>query len=273
MFLDRSPSRIKIARGGSGIDINLSIQFILNCGTEVAGSCHGGSASGAYQFVHDYGSIPYDTCQPYLACSSDSDWGFCANADTSCNPSNVCKTCTMKLVPSLHPFDQICREIDHYPNTTIAEYGTIRLQDEQSAESVMDKVKAELFARGPVAAEVNGKELHTYQGGVYVNETASQKTTHIVAIVGWGELEDGRSFWVCRNSWGQAWGEMGYFRLLAGANVLGIEHSIAWATPGVFSTSNFPCNEGGENCGPSHHHYLDPSVDASVLQERLSLYR
>ena len=36
--------RIKISRGAENIgpDINLSIQFILNCGSEVAGSCHGG---------------------------------------------------------------------------------------------------------------------------------------------------------------------------------------------------------------------------------------
>ncbi len=43
--------RIKIARGAKGPDINVAIQYILNCGTDVAGSCHGGSASGTYQFV------------------------------------------------------------------------------------------------------------------------------------------------------------------------------------------------------------------------------
>ena len=37
--------RIKIARNAAGDDINLSIQFILNCGTEMAGSCHGGYVS------------------------------------------------------------------------------------------------------------------------------------------------------------------------------------------------------------------------------------
>ena len=38
--------RIKIARGGVGDDINLSIQYVLNCGGGVAGSCWGGSHSG-----------------------------------------------------------------------------------------------------------------------------------------------------------------------------------------------------------------------------------
>lgn len=43
--------RIKIARNAQGDDINLSIQFILNCGTESAGSCHGGYVSVYYHHL------------------------------------------------------------------------------------------------------------------------------------------------------------------------------------------------------------------------------
>merc|ERR1712205_301534 len=42
--------RIKIARKGKGIDINLSVQHVLNCGN--VGSCHGGSVDGVYQWLH-----------------------------------------------------------------------------------------------------------------------------------------------------------------------------------------------------------------------------
>jgi len=80
--------------GDVGPDINLSIQYLLNCGSEVAGSCKGGSASGAYQFINQNGFIPYDSCQPYLACSKDSTQGFCQFIDTTCNPMNTCRTCT-----------------------------------------------------------------------------------------------------------------------------------------------------------------------------------
>merc|ERR1719261_1105293 len=41
--------RVKIARKAKGIDINLSVQHILNCGQ--VGSCHGGSIAGPYQFI------------------------------------------------------------------------------------------------------------------------------------------------------------------------------------------------------------------------------
>jgi cathepsin X len=43
--------RIKIARGGIGADIIPSRQFVLNCGSQVAGACAGGSATGLYQFI------------------------------------------------------------------------------------------------------------------------------------------------------------------------------------------------------------------------------
>lgn len=87
--------RIKIARGAKGADIDLSIQYILNCGGDVAGSCHGGSATGLYEFVKKRsGFVPYDTCMPYLACSSDLQNGVCEHVDTSCSKINTCRTCS-----------------------------------------------------------------------------------------------------------------------------------------------------------------------------------
>ena len=44
--------RIKIARGGMGIDINPSVQHILNCGG--VGSCHGGSVAMAEENLFDW---------------------------------------------------------------------------------------------------------------------------------------------------------------------------------------------------------------------------
>ena len=62
--------RIKIARKGLGPDINLSVQQVLNCGTKIAGSCHGGSHTGVFEFIKKQGFIPYDTCLAYEACSA-----------------------------------------------------------------------------------------------------------------------------------------------------------------------------------------------------------
>jgi cathepsin X len=176
--------RIKIARGGQGADIQLSIQYILTCG-KFAGSCHGGSMLRTYAWIHNVsGFVPYETCMPYLACSSESTNGFCPYVDTTCSPMNVCRTCTP---------EGECREIKVFPNATVAEYGSYRHD--------VDAIKAEIFARGPVTAGVWGKSLGDYSGGIFDDVTAPVENTHAVSIVGWGtdEEESDRQYWIVRN--------------------------------------------------------------------------
>ena len=91
-------------------DVSLSIQFILNCGGEIAGSCRGGSATGAFQFIKEVGYIPFDTCQPYMACSSDSKEKFCQHVDTQCKPVNICKTCTRDVSTG----EGVCNQVREY---------------------------------------------------------------------------------------------------------------------------------------------------------------
>ena len=68
---------------------------------------------------------------------------------------------------------------------------------------------------------------------------------------------------------------MGYFRILAGHNSLGIEMEVAWATPGQFTVHNFPCYEDGANCAggggaiTTTQFYEDPSTKTEEVKERL----
>lgn len=136
--------------------------------------------------------MAYDTCQPYLACSSNSSWGFCKHINTTCHAENICRTCERRFVAF---GESICQEINHIPNATIAEYGTIRLKQDS-----VHQIKAEIFARGPVAAGVNGKPLHEYHGGIFHNATEDKKNTHLVSIVGWGVDKESRDeYWIVRN--------------------------------------------------------------------------
>jgi len=256
--------RIKIARHVSststtkGPDIQLSIQFVLNCGG-VAGSCHGGSAPRAFHFIQQTGYVPYTTCQPYIACSSESTEGFCANVDTTCSPINTCRTCT-------NPDNGgRCREINPFPNATISEYGIYRSPNTTT-------IQTELYTRGPVTAGIAGAHLHDYNGGIITyqghEDWIDLHPTHEVSIVGWGSStsSSGSSgsgtntatnnttqtirFWIVRNSWGEYWGELSFFRLEMGYNLLGIESEVSWAVPGSFTTmeDNVRCHEDGSNC-------------------------
>lgn len=258
--------RIKIARNGTGDEINLSIQYILNCATATAGSCHGGSHTGVFEFIQKSGLVPYDTCQPYLACSSESTEGFCPHVDTTCSKINTCKTCD-----TFGGMGGQCTEIDMIPNATVAEYGTYSFLTDPSG--IVHKLQSEIYARGPVATGVNAEPIVEYTGG-RVDDTKfwHMMVNHIVSIVGWEtDSETGNVYWIVRNSWGQYWGEMGYFRILAGHNSLGIEMEAAWATPGSFTVHNFPCYEDGGNCveGPTTQTYEDPSKNVKKVQDRL----
>jgi hypothetical protein len=67
---------------------------------------------------------------------------------------------------------------------------------------------------------------------------------------------------------------MGYMRLKAGHNLLGIEGEVAWATPGSFTVHNFPCSEDGKNCVAKQpavgtHTYVDPSQDIMGTKRQL----
>lgn len=182
--------RIKIARNASGDEINLSIQHILNCAGNMAGSCHGGSHTGVYQFIKENGFVAYDTCQPYIACSAESTDGFCGHVDTTCSAINTCRTCT---------HDGACKAIKVFPNASLAEYGTYSVMKDMA--SVSHKIKAEIYARGPVAAGINAEPIVHYEGGI-VNNTHwwNMMVNHIVAIVGWGtEKETGDQYWIIRN--------------------------------------------------------------------------
>lgn len=158
--------------------------------------------------------------------------------------------------------DNECKAITepNIPNATVAEYGTLKSNSSISDKSHIHRIKAEIWARGPVAAGLNGKPLHVYHGGIYTNVTADKMNTHAVSIVGWGvDASSGDQHWIVRNSWGEFWGEKGFARIgPLGQNVLGIEHKISWATPGTFTVARHTSQT-----------YMDPSLDLKAIQERL----
>merc|ERR1712072_83804 len=233
--------RIKIARKGKGIDINLSVQHILNCGG--VGSCHGGSVDEPYQWIHQLSKsgkgISYDTSNPYLACSSESDQGICKGGDWSCTPENVARTC------STFPPSGFCGAIKNYPNATISEYGSV---------SGADNMAKEIMARGPIACGIDANPLEKYTGGIISEQGGG--IDHVISVVGWGSEGD-KQYWIVRNSWGEYWGEMGYVRVEKGNNALQLESQCAWAVPDKFTagmagtsgSQNFRCFEDGSNCG------------------------
>jgi len=223
--------RIKIARNTSEPDINLAVQFLLNCGD--AGTCEGGDHLAAYKFIKNYGGIPFDTCLVYEACSSDSPAAACGNRDFSCKAINICRTC-------FNTNSDGCRAIKQYPNATISSYGAL---------NGYLNMQHEIYKSGPIACGVNAVAILNYTGGVLDVPNEDKNIDHVISIVGWGYNEKiKKQYWIVRNSWGEYWGELGFFRVVLGDNQLGLERSCAWAKPNSWTEHNNPCDEDGANC-------------------------
>ena len=84
-----------------------------------------------------------------------------------------------------------------------------------------------LFINGPVAIAFNVMDdFEAYESGIYTNPYCFDEPmdlNHAMLVVGWG-TENGKDFWILKNSWGTEWGEEGFARVEKGVNLCGIKH-------------------------------------------------
>eukprot|EP00163_Fabomonas_tropica_P024897 TRINITY_DN428_c0_g1_i1.p1 TRINITY_DN428_c0_g1~~TRINITY_DN428_c0_g1_i1.p1 ORF type:complete len:620 (-),score=195.54 TRINITY_DN428_c0_g1_i1:527-2386(-) len=191
--------RIAILRKGQWPEVNLAPQHLINCNG--GGTCDGGSATGAYQWIAENG-IPDETCVPYEAIDGN-----------ACQPA--CQT--------YWGFNQTVDVIKNNIMWKVGDFGTVRGEID---------MKKEIYARGPIACGIDATaKLEAYTGGIF-KEWAIPAINHIVSVAGWGE-ENGVKYWIVRNSWGTYWGEEGWFRIVVGTEFenLAIETACSWAVP------------------------------------------
>ncbi|URD93056.1 oryzain alpha chain [Musa troglodytarum] len=67
-----------------------------------------------------------------------------------------------------------------------------------------------------VAIEAGGRAFQHYRSGIFDGRCGT-KLDHGVVVVGYGS-ENGKDYWIVRNSWGGGWGEAGYIRMERNVN-------------------------------------------------------
>lgn len=92
-------------------------------------------------------------------------------------------------------------------------------------------IQAAVYEHGPIVCAMAVTEDFTYYtGGCYVNPHATA-INHAVVIVGWDNDLCGGA-WLCKNSWGTGWGELGYFTIKYGTAKIGDTPAVYVHTPG-----------------------------------------
>jgi len=163
----------------NGILHVLSEQQILDCTPNPqhcggSGGCGGGTAELAWDRIKAMGGLSSEWTYPYV-----SYFG----AGQTCKMTEV-----MPVV-----------KVTGYVNLPTNEY---------------DPLMNQVGTVGPVAISVDASTWSAYESGVFngCNQT-NPDIDHAVLLVGYGTDDTLGDYWLVRNSWGPAWGEMGYIRL------------------------------------------------------------
>lgn len=91
------------------------------------------------------------------------------------------------------------------------------------------------------AVAINALYMQTYVGGVSCPFICSKRLDHGVLLVGYGSAGyapirmQEKPYWIIKNSWGENWGEKGYYKICRGRNICGVDSMVS--TVAAVSTS------------------------------------
>jgi cathepsin L len=172
--------------------VRLSEQHLVSCATPLYGQqgCDGGIPIYAFDFAKDNGGLQTEAAYPYVEQNTP---------ETS--PAAKCR-----LPP-------ITKRVSQAGTST----GNSVIITRNSEAALQTAVAT----AGPVSVAIHvpdGPSFFQYSGGVYSNPIAvGQQPNHAVLVVGYG-TENGKDFWIVKNSWADTWGEKGYIRIARNAN-------------------------------------------------------
>jgi hypothetical protein len=95
---------------------------------------------------------------------------------------------------------------------------TVKITEWGWVDHDLNTMKQALIDHGPLVICIRfWSDFFYYIGGVYQQHTGQHAGGHVVTIVGY---DDSNSCWIVKNSWGEKWGEDGWFRMAYDADMI-----------------------------------------------------
>jgi len=138
------------------------------------------------------------------------------------------------------------------PVATITGFTDVPSRDEKALLAAIEKQPVS------VAIEADKSAFQLYKSGVLDSTACGTQLDHGVLAVGYG-TDAGMNYYKVKNSWGAAWGENGYLRMVRDKNMCGIAMQPSYPT-GAKPMGPSPPTPPGP---PSKTHYSDPKEGCS----------
>jgi C1A family cysteine protease len=195
------------------IKSNNRLKPILSPASVIACARYGQGCAGGYPYLvskygHEFGFVE-ETCQPYTE-TDDKCFDYCF----------------------------------HQKKWKVKEYGYVGGYYGGCSEEAMMK---EIYENGPIVVAINATpELYYFSHGIFKSEAKKiegklekgvkpwESTNHAVIAVGWGVEyvnDEPVKYWILKNSWGNSWGEKGYFRMNRGVDMASVEAQAVFVIP------------------------------------------
>ena len=106
-----------------------------------------------------------------------------------------------------------------------------------------ENIRRNIFNWGPVTSGMKVYQdfyIFDAKNDIYEwNGKGEQVGGHAIEIIGWGETNNNKKYWIIKNSWGEEWGDKGYFKMARGINNCEIEENIIAGIPNFFYPLNY----------------------------------
>jgi len=194
--------------------VPLSTEQVIECDKH-DNACYGGYPKGGFEYVIEHGGLaakadyPYDVNGRTICLANQSFNASCG--DGMCDDPPLTSWCDVK-----------CSDARHKSVAHIASWHALPTDE--------GLIAAQLAQHGPVSVAIDASGgwlgvlfpwLQFYKKGVANPKRCTTTLDHAVLLIGYGE-DQGQKYWLVKNSWGEKWGEEGYFRLIRGVGRCGV---------------------------------------------------